>query len=314
MTNQLKAAMTVSQQVQLLRSRGMLVDEALADQWLASVSYYRLSAYWYPARCLDASGKRTDQFREGTTFEDATHLYEADRKLRTLVHDGMERIEIALRTRVGEQLYGYGPLAYTDPGRFRPTFDHAGWLATANRRISRAMRHNEAIKHYKLKYGQFPFWVLAEVLDFADVSRLYEGLPAKNQREIADGLNVHIDLTALSKQQRIKAQKQPPLVRWMEQLTIIRNTCAHHGRLWNKSFTPAPTAAMRTQPGLKLLPHGQSERLFGALVVMAHLLRSVSPGTTWPGKIVELLDTVVLPNPLVNAEALGTPEAWEHHL
>lgn len=30
-----------------------------------------------------------------TSFEDVIALYEADRKLRTLIHDGIERIEVA---------------------------------------------------------------------------------------------------------------------------------------------------------------------------------------------------------------------------
>lgn len=45
---------------------------------------------------------RADTFVQGSTFTEVAGLYEFDRKLRTLVHDGIERIEIALRTRVGE--------------------------------------------------------------------------------------------------------------------------------------------------------------------------------------------------------------------
>lgn len=314
MPKELKTAMTTGQHVALLRSRGMSVDEALAQQWFANVSYYRLSAYWYPARVVDSSGVRGDAFRAGTDFEHVTSLYEADRKLRTLVHDGMERIEVSLRARVGQQLYSHGSLAHTDPRHFRPTFNHARWLETAHKRIDRAAHHNESIKHYRDTYGQYPFWVLAEVLDFADVSRLLEGLPAKDQLEISEGFGVRVDLAALSQSQSRTARKTPPLVRWMEQLTIIRNTCAHHARLWNKSFTPAPTSALRTQPELKLLPAGQSERLFGALVVMARLLRSTSPGTTWPEKVVDLLDTAFLPNPLTNRASLGMPEDWVDEL
>ena len=40
----LKPSTTISQQVALLRSRGMVIDEPLARQWLSNVSYYRLSA------------------------------------------------------------------------------------------------------------------------------------------------------------------------------------------------------------------------------------------------------------------------------
>lgn len=289
----------------------MQVDVNLANQWLKYVSYYRLSAYWYPARKLTADGTREDIFNPGTSFSDAAALYEADRKLRALVHDGMERIEIAMRTRVGEILIASDPLSYTDPKRFRPTFDHQSWLAALQKRISRAGRNNEAIKHYRDNYNaQYPFWVLAEVMDFADISRAFEGLPAADQRNIAEDLGIFIDLTALSKNQQRKAKLQSPLVRWMEQLTIVRNFCAHHARLWNKSFAPAPTAVLRTQPKFAALPQGQSEKIFGALVVMAAIVRVTSPGTTWPDKVANLIRDDFLSNPLVQPVALGIPADW----
>lgn len=312
MAKSLKPATTITQQVQLLRTRGMSVDGELANQWLSNVSYYRLSAYWYPARDLTPDGLRLDSFEEGTSFADAVALYEADRKLRTLVHDGMERVEVTMRTRIGERLGLVDPLSYTDPSRFRPTFDHPKWIATAENRIKRASKHNEAVKHYRSEYGgRYPIWVLAEVLDFVDVSRLFEGLPARDQRGIAEALGFAIDLSQLSPSQQRKVKNQSPLVRWMEQLTVIRNTCAHHGRLWNKSFAPASTTALRTRREFATLPEGQSERVFGAMVIMSHILRSVSPGTTWPEKVSTLLDTWFIPNPLVTASALGVPDDWD---
>lgn len=305
----IKPATTVTEQIALLRSRGLRVDEGLARQWLANVSYYRLSAYWYPAREFNVDGRRADAFLPGTSFADVIALYEADRKLRTLIHDGMERVEIALRTRIGELICDPDPLAYTYPCRFRSSFDHSRWLMTAQKRIARAGRNNEAIKHYREVYGnRYPFWVLAEVLDFADVSRLFEGLATIEQRKIAEGLGFVINLDALSKNQKTKTKLQSPLVRWFEQLTIIRNTCAHHGRLWNRSFAPAPTAALRTQVQFTQLPEFQSERIFGALLVMAQILRVASPGTTWPDKVVRLIKDDFVPNPLVARSALGLPD------
>lgn len=293
----------------------MQVDDSLARQWLTNVSYYRLSAYWYPARAVEDAGFRCDNFVLGTTFKSAVDLYEADRKLRTLVHDGMERIEITMRTRIGEALCVGDPLGYTDPNRFRPSFNHRKWMSTAHKRISRVGISNEAIKHYRDEYDEnYPFWVLAEVLDFADISRLFEGLVANAQLEISESLNIKIDLDLLSKNQRRKATTQPPLVRWMEQLTIVRNICAHHGRLWNKSFVPVPTSALRTQPEFFLLPEGQSEQVFGVLTMMAHLLRVTSPGTSWPEKVVQHVKKDFLTNPLVEPKNLGIPDTWFHAL
>ncbi|MBS6935126.1 MAG: Abi family protein, partial [Actinomyces graevenitzii] len=49
----LKPPTSVPEQIELLRSRGMAVDDELASQWLEAVLYYRLSAYWYPLRRVD---------------------------------------------------------------------------------------------------------------------------------------------------------------------------------------------------------------------------------------------------------------------
>lgn len=184
-------------------------------------------------------------------------------------------------------------------------------MSTLAKRVARAGRSNEAIRHYRDKYDdKFPFWVLAEVLDFADISRLYEGLPAADQRLIAEDLGIIINLGMLSKHQRRKAKLQSPLVRWMEQLTIVRNHCAHHARLWNKSFAPAPTAALRTLPEFITLPQGQSEKIFGVITVMANLIRVTSPGTTWPSKVAALIHNEFLTNPLVSPTSMGLPEDW----
>ena len=79
-----KPSTTVEEQISLYRSRGMRVDEAQAMQWLHAVGYYRLSGYAYVFR-----EPESDSFVPGTTFDDVTRLYEFDRKLRTLVYDGI---------------------------------------------------------------------------------------------------------------------------------------------------------------------------------------------------------------------------------
>ncbi|MDR6276887.1 Abi family protein [Corynebacterium suicordis] len=315
MVNDLKPAATLEEHVQRLRARHMLIDDKEAEQWLKNVSYYRLSAYWYPARAIDPhSNNRREDFIPNTSFKDVISLYEADRKLRTLIHDGMERIEIAMRTQVVELLCSYtpeDPTSYLKSDLFREKFNHTDWISTAYGRLARA-KSSESIKHYKNSYGgRFPLWVVAEVMDFRDISELFAGLKGRDQMKIAQNLNLTIDFGSLSRAQKDKVRNRHPLAGWMEQLTIIRNTCAHHGRLWNKSFTPASTSALRSNGNLDLLPEsGQSERIFGALLIMSHLVRAVSPGTTWPDKIVDLLANSFLSNNLVAPINLGIPTRW----
>ena len=52
MDEQVKDPTTIDEQIHILSERGMRVDADLARQWLRSVSYYRMSGYWYPYRGL----------------------------------------------------------------------------------------------------------------------------------------------------------------------------------------------------------------------------------------------------------------------
>lgn len=101
---------------------------------------------------------------------------------------------------------------------------------------------------------------------------------------------MRIDLTQLSRRQQAKAKKAHPLIRWFEHLCILRNSCAHHARVWNRSFTPVPTAALRTLPALTSLPSEQSERIYGALALISFLLGTLAPGSSWNQKLRALVE------------------------
>lgn len=316
---EVKPSTTLEEQLNILSERGMRLDEPLARQWLTSVSYYRLSGYWYAYRVLpeDANPKkpvRLDQFVKGTSFTEVAGLYEFDRKLRTLVHDGIERIEVALRTRVGEWIVQNDALAYCNPSLFREGFDHVAWLAKVYGRIVRARSSNAAILHYANEYGHYPFWVVAEVLDFSDVSLLFDGLPADAQHSISTSFGFDVDADKLNSKQKKSYHDKDPFVRWCEQLTVVRNVCAHHARLFNRHLTPASTNAFRTIPALSSLPDGQSDKLYGALLVMAFMLRTISPGTTWPSKLTNLIHTDFENLSLRSIAEMGFPDNWEDSL
>ena len=311
-----KQPTTLDQQLEILRSRGMDVDESLARQWLASVSYYRLSGYWYTYRILPIPDdprqpKRLDEFIPGTTFAQVTALYEFDRKLRTLIHDGMERIEVAMRARIGELLVAKGTLSYKDSSLFREDFDHASWFRTAQGRVERARKRNHAIAHYAAKYDDYPFWVLADVLDFSDISQLYDGLLLDDQRAISESYGFTVDTECLNAKQKRAYYHQDPLARWLEQFTVLRNTCAHHGRVWNRYLTPASSNAFLTIEKLSSLPRGQSDWLYGALLVMAFMLTTISPGTSWPHKVRRLIETEYLPLRNHTLKEMGFPSNWQ---
>jgi abortive infection bacteriophage resistance protein len=120
-----KPALTVDQQVELLVRRGMeIADTNAAKHFLSHVSYYRLRAYWLPNEApVPAQGDHS--FRPGTRFDTIVDLYSFDRKLRLLVMDAVERIEVSMRTRWAYVLsLRYGSHGFMDAKLFRNPKQH----------------------------------------------------------------------------------------------------------------------------------------------------------------------------------------------
>lgn len=135
-------------------------------------------------------------------------------------------------------------------------------------------------------------------------------MKVSDQYAVAEGLGLQIDLDKVTGNQRSKSLKRHPLARWLEQLTVVRNIAAHHGRLWNRTVVPAPTAAMKTIQGLEGLPRGQSENIFGALTVIAKVLQATSPGSTWAHKVGVLAGRSLDEIPGRSTREMGFSEDW----
>ena len=127
-----KSPLTFEQQLQQLKDRGLIFDnDDLALSHLKTISYYRLSAYWHPYRKIEQDGVVSDYFKEGTHFNEVMRLYEFDRRLRLLVMDAIERIEVYARTLFAYQIgHRYGTFGHTEAANFHSGFKHADWFHT----------------------------------------------------------------------------------------------------------------------------------------------------------------------------------------
>jgi abortive infection bacteriophage resistance protein len=99
-----KRAPTFEQQAELLLSRGLEADKNELIGRLVVVSYYRLGGYWHPF--LDDD----DQFQDGITLDQIWLRYTFDRRLRVLMMDAIERIEISVQTATFRPLGLWGGL------------------------------------------------------------------------------------------------------------------------------------------------------------------------------------------------------------
>ena len=236
-----KPALTIDQQIDLLEKRGLLIpDHERAHRHLSNISYYRLSAYMLPYRVLDASGNYLDQFVPGATWDDVYNLYKFDRKLRLLVFDAIERIEIALRTQVIYQLsHKYGPHWQDQGTLFQPpyyipktgrTYDV---FQDIQKHINDELNKNKKvnfIEHYLDTYDNPPTppsWMSVELLYFSELSKICQNLKLRKDRtDLANAFGVKDDKVFCS---------------WLHTLNYIRNICAHHSRLWNILLDITPT-------------------------------------------------------------------------
>lgn len=123
-----KQPTSIDEQISLLRSRGMTWEnEAYARRWLETVGYYRLSAYWLPSEqpAIDDQ-TRSKLFKPKTSFEEITEIYRFDRRLRLLVMEAIECIEVSVRSRWTNRLaLMNGSHAHMDASLFS-----SGWEQT----------------------------------------------------------------------------------------------------------------------------------------------------------------------------------------
>ena len=223
----------------------------------------------------------------------------------------MERIEVGLRARISDRLALTDALSYLDSGLFRPEFDHSTWLNTALARVERAKKRDSAIKHYASNYGEYPIWVLVEALDFSDISQLFDGMVLSDQRAISESLGLVVDSDRLTAKQKGSYYRQDPLARWWSNLrfyVIYVLIMVGYGTGFLPRRQPTHCAQL---PILSSLPRGQSDRIFGAILLMSFLLCQISPGTSWPNKVHHLIESEYLPLESRSITEMGIPQEWQ---
>ena len=286
-----KTPLTTAQQVDLLRQRGLIIDDpGRAEYYLNRISYYRLSGYALPFEKPANPGQRSHEFKPDTTFETILDLYVFDRKLRTLVMDAMERVEVAIRS----QMCLYMANEYSDgwwhlnSAHFKTKFDHAEFVSHCDDQLSRT--HEVFIKHYFEKYDDPPTppsWMTLELLTMGRASILYMNIrKSGDKNKISRVFGVHYKV----------------LASWLHSMSYLRNLCAHHSRLWNRTFTITPKV---------LVHHPISERTQRRFVaqaaILVDLLRATAPGSIWSTRLYELF----LQHPQVDIRRMGFDNGWQ---
>ncbi|MGN7189692.1 Abi family protein [Curtobacterium sp. MCBA15_004] len=215
------------EQVVLLRGRGLHIDdEGIAVDRLRQIGYYRLSGYWYPFRVLQGD-RRTDSFVPGSTLDDVLALHSFDERLRTAVLGALGAVELVVRARLGDALGRVDPCAHLRPDLLGPLArdgrDHDEWLRRHHAEVARS--RDEFVEHHRASYGgRLPVWAAVEVMDWGALTRLFSFVSPPVQRSVASTFDL----------------RPPQMVSWLRALNVLRNVCAHHGRVFNRVYAKQP--------------------------------------------------------------------------
>ncbi len=222
-----KQPTTIEHQITQLKARGLQIpDDAVARHYLSNISYYRLAGYWWPMQ----ADKQNHIFKPNSRFDDVIALYNFDRELRLLLFDVIERIEIALRSKMIYHLsHEFDAWWFQNPELFLDTRAFIKTLAGIEEELDRSkdIFIKDHLKRYKADLRLPPAWKTLEITSFGSLSKLYGNLKptVKSKDTIAAELNT-VNHTFLPS--------------WLLSIAQIRNICAHHGRLWNKNLPGRP--------------------------------------------------------------------------
>lgn len=288
-----KPALNLAAQLALLQQRGMdIPDRARAEHYLRFIGYYRLSGYWFPFQYRDGTQEH-DNFRPGTDFETVLDRYVFDRRLRVLIMDAAERIEVSARTTISNIMsQRFGPHWYLEATSFTPDFNHRDFLRRVRQEtgINPFNRHKQTdfIRHYRQKYSnppEPPSWMVFELLPFGSVSIVFANLIDAEMKAIAVDFRLPRD--------RLKS--------WLHAASHLRNLCAHHSRVWNREFGVVPSVAKSERHHVT-----QPKRFYNHAVAIQTLLKTISGDTHWADRLQELL--VEYPN--IPPRLMGFPPNW----
>ena len=292
-----KPALTFEQQAQRLLDRGLIADKKLLIERLSVVNYYRISAYWYNFKRIDPV-TNVESFAPNTTFDMIWRRYEFDRELRRLMMDAVEHVEVTiLRTELVTRFtLAHTPFGYQEYGNFNPRFSYdkfSRFLTELDAAVK--FSNEEFVERFQKKYiseKRLPLWMAVEIMTFGQLFTLFRYLDRRDLQTIAQRFNLF----------------PPVMVSWLHTLLFIRNTCAHHARLWNREIPIRPQIPdRRHNPEWHSSVQFDSSRVFTVLTLLRYLLQFIEPKNDFGVR----LENLLLAYPEIPVGAMGFPPNWK---
>lgn len=281
-----KPFLGLCQQVDKLKSRNCSVNDDIdCENFLLSVNYYRLTAYFLPFKGKD------DNYHGNVTLDRIKGIYDFDAKLRNALFELISDIEIYTRSTLAYYFGGkYGALGYEDRANFSNKYNFDDAEERYKKEIEKSKNVLFVKHHLQNKGGRFPIWVMCELFSFGDISRFYSGMHTADKKQYSkayfDGTNYKV------------------LSNYLKCCTELRNICAHHGRIYFRIFSGKPA---NIQPSV----NNKYVRLWEYMLTLRRLYRN---NRKWNEHMIEIEHIISSYSSYIDLKHLNFPTDWYDRL
>ena len=285
-------SLPAADQIKSLIQRGMDVpDDGLATRCLTHIGFRRLSSYWW---LFQEESSTTARFRPGTAFTDVKTRYTFDQRLRSLLLEALSDVEVSVGNHWSRQLAqtsSRGEHAHLDQGIFHPAHYSAN-LQELGRNYNRARRPRSP------DFPSADIWEIVPTMPFSSLSKWYSSIVDPATRQVISG-NYGLDESTMRSALRY--------------LTAVRNTCAHHERIWNMAIkpglqTPRRLGGSREDAMAFNRNPREREKIYNGIVMVTHLSEVITPTGNWPARLLAMREAQEFQS--VPYHAMGFPEGW----
>lgn len=228
-----KTVRPVSDLIAAWAGKGMVVSNPTeAEKVIAKIGYYRLRGYAF--HFLD---KATGKFAPNVSFEQIVNLYQFNAELSSLLFYMSGKVEVALRARLcNALLMSSDPLIYLDPTEFSDKGKFWSNIGTISSEITRSKEvfiHHNYVNHD----GHIPIWAAVEIMSFGTLSKVISNLRTGINTPFSKFVKSYC---YVSQKGNTVVPSMDAISSWIHTVVVLRNTCAHNSRIYNKALSIKP--------------------------------------------------------------------------
>ncbi len=234
---------TIEQQTVLLLKKGLIIEDIpKASQILSSIGYFRIKRYTIPFHVSD--GKGDYSFLPNIYFDDIVDIYKFDAQLRVIIFEAIASIEIAFKAFLNYTMtMKYGSHWYLDSSLFKSEFvsnldpnyesGYEKFIYKLTKECTES--HENFVRKYRFLYTDPllpPSWIVLEIMSFGMSCILYQNISNTEARsEVSANFKIN----------------QKIFGTWLFNLSYVRNQCAHHQKIMERTFMFPPIFPKREQ-------------------------------------------------------------------